>query len=314
MDLGYTLRKARENKGLSTSEVAQRTHMLIQQVEALEKEDFSKIAAPIYGRGFVKLYCEAVGIQDYKPFVDEFMEIYSGNRPATIRMRQNASETIPENKPILNEPILTPEIKETESAQQPANPILESEIAPVQTDDLEAFTLAEKTDVTNSDDLNKPAETQETFKSHPESLFDFTLEAEEIKQPPQNKPVAPTPDTNSAVEEVEIPPSSFKSQGPSRYSTPRPIEYDKKNWPKIPPVVWRFALLATIAILIIWLIIKGVSALCDATLSSDTEPANNDAPTEVISSPKEPQSANSSTTRIKRTPMKIKPLYIDNMN
>ena len=41
MDLGYTLRKAREDKGLSTSEVAQRTHMLIQQVEALEKEDFS---------------------------------------------------------------------------------------------------------------------------------------------------------------------------------------------------------------------------------------------------------------------------------
>lgn len=312
MDLGYTLRKAREDKGLSTSEVAQRTHMLIQQVEALEKEDFSKIAAPIYGRGFVKLYCEAVGIQDYKPFVDEFMEIYSGNRPATIRMRQTASETIPENKPILNEPILTPEIKEIESAQQPANPILESETSPVQTDDLEAFTLAEKTDITNSDDLNKPDETQETFKSPPESLFDFTLEAEEIKQPPQNKPVSPTPDANSAVEEVEIPHSGFKSQGPSRYSTPRPIEFNKMNWPKIPPVFWRLALLATIAILIVWLIIKGVSALCNATLSDDTQPANNNTPSEVRSPSAENKSDDTST--VKRTPMKLKPLYIDNMN
>lgn len=306
MDLGYTLRKAREDKGLSTSEVAQRTHMLIQQVEALEKEDFSKIAAPIYGRGFVKLYCEAVGIQDYKPFVDEFMEIYSGNRPATIRMRKTVSEPIQEEiKPKIDESLITPEVKEVESTQL---------AEPIQSDNLEAFTLAEKTDTASSENPDESSEIPPPLKSVPESLFDFTLEAEEIKQPPQSKIASSTPDTNPEAEAIEIPPSSFKSQGPSRYSTPRPIEYDKKNWPKIPPVVWRFALLATIAILIIWLIIKGVSALCDATLSSDTEPTNNDAPAEVISSPKESQSANSSTTRIKRTPMKIKPLYIDNMN
>lgn len=306
MDLGYTLRKAREDKGLSTSEVAQRTHMLIQQVEALEKEDFSKIAAPIYGRGFVKLYCEAVGIQDYKPFVDEFMEIYSGNRPATIRMRKTVSEPIQEKiKPKVDESLITPEVKEVESTQL---------AEPIQSDNLEAFTLAEKIDTASSENPDESSEIPPPLKSVPESLFDFTLEAEEIKQPPQSKIASSTPDTNPEAEAIEIPPSSFKSQGPSRYSTPRPIEYDKKNWPKIPPVVWRFALLATIAILIIWLIIKGVSALCDATLSSDTEPTNNDAPAEVISSPKESQSANSSTTRIKRTPMKIKPLYIDNMN
>ena len=63
IEFGKTLRAHREAKGLTTSEVAQKTHILVQQVEALEKEDFSKIAAPIYGRGFVKLYCEAVGIE-----------------------------------------------------------------------------------------------------------------------------------------------------------------------------------------------------------------------------------------------------------
>ena len=74
IEFGETLRKTREQKGLTTSQVAQTTHLLVQQIEALEREDFSKIAAPIYGRGFVKLYCEALGL-DHKPFVEEFMAI-----------------------------------------------------------------------------------------------------------------------------------------------------------------------------------------------------------------------------------------------
>ena len=87
IEFGETLRKAREAKGLSTGDVAKATHIMVQIVESLEKEDFSRIVAPIYGRGFVKLYCEAVGI-DAKPMIAEFMEIYNGNRPAVIRMAE----------------------------------------------------------------------------------------------------------------------------------------------------------------------------------------------------------------------------------
>ena len=79
MSFGQTLRAAREAKGLSTSELAARTHLLVQIVEGLENEDFRRIPAPIYGRGFVKLYCETVGLEP-KPLVDAFMEIYSGGR------------------------------------------------------------------------------------------------------------------------------------------------------------------------------------------------------------------------------------------
>ena len=74
IEFGETLRQAREAKGLTTSQVAQTTHLLVQQIEALEREDFSRIAAPIYGRGFVKLYCEVVGLEP-KPLIDAFMEI-----------------------------------------------------------------------------------------------------------------------------------------------------------------------------------------------------------------------------------------------
>ena len=103
IEFGETLRKAREAKGLSAGDIAKTTHIMVQMVEALEREDFSRIVAPIYGRGFVKLYCEAVGL-DPKPLVAEFMEIYNGNRPAVIRMaepepRQEAKSEAAEPEP-----------------------------------------------------------------------------------------------------------------------------------------------------------------------------------------------------------------------
>ena len=92
MEFGKSLREAREAKGYTVAQIAESTHMLVSIVEGLEKEDFSRIAAPIYGRGFVKLYCEAVGLEA-KPFVDEFMEIMSGNRDLSIRERPVAEPT-----------------------------------------------------------------------------------------------------------------------------------------------------------------------------------------------------------------------------
>ena len=86
MEFGKSLREAREAKGYTVTQIAETTHIMPSVVEGLEKEDFSRIAAPIYGRGFVKLYCEAVGLEA-KPFVDEFMEIMNGNRDIPIRER-----------------------------------------------------------------------------------------------------------------------------------------------------------------------------------------------------------------------------------
>ena len=68
IEFGATLRAAREAKGYTIAQIAEATHMAPSTVEDLEKEDFSRIAAPIYGRGFVKLYCETVGL-DTKQFV-----------------------------------------------------------------------------------------------------------------------------------------------------------------------------------------------------------------------------------------------------
>jgi len=100
IEFGATLRAAREAKGYTIAQIAEATHMAPSTVEDLEREDFSRIAAPIYGRGFVKLYCETVGL-DTKQFVAEFMDIYNGNRDIGIKERpvKTAPEPIPEQKP-----------------------------------------------------------------------------------------------------------------------------------------------------------------------------------------------------------------------
>ncbi|MBR2981912.1 MAG: helix-turn-helix domain-containing protein [Kiritimatiellae bacterium] len=86
IEFGKTLRLAREAKGYSVSQLAEATRMINQTIEDLENENFTRIAAPIYGRGFVKLYCEEVGL-DPKPMIAEFMEIFNGNRELGIKER-----------------------------------------------------------------------------------------------------------------------------------------------------------------------------------------------------------------------------------
>lgn len=109
MEFGKSLRNAREAKGYTIAQIAEKTHMLSAIVEGLENEDFSRIAAPIYGRSFVRLYCEAVGLEP-KPFVDEFMEILNGNRSPAIKERPIASaEPVPEESESAVEPTKTPE-------------------------------------------------------------------------------------------------------------------------------------------------------------------------------------------------------------
>ncbi len=83
MAFGEILRNARVQKGLTPSDVAESTHMLVQVVEGLEQENFRRIAAPIYGRGFVKLYAELLGL-DPEPLVSDFMTLYSGARAPAV--------------------------------------------------------------------------------------------------------------------------------------------------------------------------------------------------------------------------------------
>ncbi|MDX9867645.1 MAG: helix-turn-helix domain-containing protein [Kiritimatiellia bacterium] len=91
MAFGEILKNARLQRGLTPSDVAESTHLLAQVVEDLEREQFSRVAAPIYGRGFIKLYAELLEL-DPEPLIREFMDLYTGARAPAIRTRSVPQE------------------------------------------------------------------------------------------------------------------------------------------------------------------------------------------------------------------------------
>ena len=74
--LGDTLRMAREHLKMSQNDVAEATRMKVHMVDSIERNDFSRIAVPLYGKGFIKLYAECVGL-DPEPLVREYLIHYA---------------------------------------------------------------------------------------------------------------------------------------------------------------------------------------------------------------------------------------------
>lgn len=320
IEFGKTLRAHREAKGLTTSEVAQKTHILVQQVEALEKEDFSKIAAPIYGRGFVKLYCEAVGIADYKPLVDEFMDIYSGNKPPTIRMKTVASaDTAPSIEESSPSPddfsafSMSEEIKSEDTEQVAAEPENEentqSDEISQTPDSFDDFLTKPETDETKTETESIKPETEEPPPPPPDNLFDFALATENLQQAKAKTDENATSPTVDFTQETETQADSWRTKGPSRYSTPKPLEFEKKKRFDIPPIVWRIGLLAAVAVFILWLIIAGISALYRAAVTPDESADTTETASET--QPATSGEKTSSSGSSGRTPMKLKPLYMN---
>lgn len=128
IEFGSTLRRAREQAGLSPSQVAERTHLMVQIVQDLENDNFSRIVAPIYGRGFVKLYCEAVGIRDPQPLVADFMTLY--NKRGETGVDQAARTRTPSETPAAPQPIAAEELLSSSTARDEAPTKAASEPAP----------------------------------------------------------------------------------------------------------------------------------------------------------------------------------------
>lgn len=82
--LGEKLKSARIARGMTASEVAAETRMKVQMVEALENEDFSQVAATIYGKGFIRLYAEQVGL-DSAPLIEEYLTRFVAPEDGGIR-------------------------------------------------------------------------------------------------------------------------------------------------------------------------------------------------------------------------------------
>jgi cytoskeleton protein RodZ len=69
---GARLRDARERRGMSLREIADATKISVGVLEALERNDISKLPGGIFGRGFVRSYASEVGL-DPEATIQDFI-------------------------------------------------------------------------------------------------------------------------------------------------------------------------------------------------------------------------------------------------
>src|SRR6058998_1197293 len=76
--LGTYLRDLRARRGLSLDELARLTRVASRYLEALEADAFSALPAPVFTRGYIRAYCQAL----HEP-VEEALALYHGQSGRT---------------------------------------------------------------------------------------------------------------------------------------------------------------------------------------------------------------------------------------
>ena len=74
--IGRKFREAREAKGTTLSQAASATRIKFQHLESMERDDFSKMAAAAYARGFIKIYAEYLELSP-EPLIRLYMQEHS---------------------------------------------------------------------------------------------------------------------------------------------------------------------------------------------------------------------------------------------
>ena len=71
-DFGSKMRRAREQRGVSLRQIAEATKISMSALEALERNDPSRLPGGIFSRAFVRSYAVEIGV-DPEPTVREFL-------------------------------------------------------------------------------------------------------------------------------------------------------------------------------------------------------------------------------------------------
>ena len=79
--VGAYLRELRERQGVSIDEIARSTRVLHHYLEALESDDLASLPAPVFAKGFIRAYCQALGVP-----ADEAIALYD-QRAGHVRER-----------------------------------------------------------------------------------------------------------------------------------------------------------------------------------------------------------------------------------
>jgi len=74
-DFGARMRHAREQRGVSLRQIAEATKLSVRALEALERNDISRLPGGIFSRAFVRSYASEIGVdpeQTVREFLSQF--------------------------------------------------------------------------------------------------------------------------------------------------------------------------------------------------------------------------------------------------
>jgi len=100
--IGQTLREARHTKMASLEDAARATKIKVEILEKLESDEFDQLAAPMYTKGFLRMYANYLGL-DGQSVVDSYLRSQGGlqrqglqvETGAAIRARKPAELQLP---------------------------------------------------------------------------------------------------------------------------------------------------------------------------------------------------------------------------
>ncbi len=95
-DLGKKLREARERRGVSLRQIANSTKIAVSVLEALERNDISRLPGGIFGRAFVRSFATEVGL-DPEATIQEFMAQFPQD---SVTVGHPTSDQIDDNQTI----------------------------------------------------------------------------------------------------------------------------------------------------------------------------------------------------------------------
>lgn len=99
--LGFRLKGAREASGVTLRDIAAKTKISVSVLEALERDDFSRLPGGIFSRAFVRSYAIAVGLDPDKT-VQEFLDEIKRSENEAARVASARPEVTPEDRAFLD--------------------------------------------------------------------------------------------------------------------------------------------------------------------------------------------------------------------
>lgn len=89
--IGQTLKSARERKRASLSYVAAQTRIKLQYLELMERDEFARMPAPAYAKGFLRMYADFLGL-NAPLLVQQYLDVHVGQRTP----RMSSTFSVPE--------------------------------------------------------------------------------------------------------------------------------------------------------------------------------------------------------------------------